>query len=177
MKLYHYVLRPNDVLKKGLYSFSAHKNADLSYYIKRSNAKTHDEVCQWMESCFEGRSRGVRAFTEPIKYTKNSIHCLKDFADKCDLFEIDVESLNKDGLIEAVYVSPSVLELQHFNKNIVDEILYKINGVEKIDFSPIDWSVCDDKLQRRFAFVRYYLLIIKGGIIDAKYLKKINNFL
>ena len=46
-----------------------------------------------------------------------------------------------------------------------------LNGIDDIDYSPIDWSVCDDKLHRRFAYVRYYLIVVKGGVIEPKYLK------
>ncbi len=174
MKLYHYVARPNNVLEKGLLSIAANKNANLSYYMKRSGADTHEGVCKWMENCFEGRSRGIRVFTEPCQWTERSLYCIKSFIDKADLFEIDVDTLEADGLIEAVYVSPSVLDLPNIEeKQYTDEILQKINGIADIDYSPIAWSVCDDELGHRFAFVRYYLLVIKGGIIKPKYLKKI----
>lgn len=174
MKLYHYVLRPNNVLKEGILSFANKKNADLSYYVRRSGKTTHEEICAWMERCFKGRSRGIRFFSEPIQWTNKSIHVLKDFIDQADLFEIDIEMMAQDGLIEAVYESPSILNRSEAMKaQVQDELLEKINGIENIDFSPIDWSMCDDALGRRFAFVRYYLLVIRGGIIQPKYLKKV----
>ncbi|MBR2300320.1 MAG: hypothetical protein IJ870_07120 [Alphaproteobacteria bacterium] len=174
MKLYHYVKRPNNVLEKGLLSIAMNKNTDLSYYLKRSGAKTHDEVCQWMESTFEGRSRGIRAFTEPCQWTERSLYCIKSFVDQADLFEINIEAMDKDGLIEAVYISPSVLDLPNVNEEqCIDEILQKIKGIKEIDCSPIDWNVCDDELGHRFAFVRYYLLVVQNGVIPPKYLKKI----
>ena len=162
-------------MKKGLLSFALNPNADLSYYYKRTGGKTtHADVCSWMESCFKGRSRSVRGFTEPIKWTERSIRCLKDFVDKTDRFEIDISAMEKDGLIEAVYVSPSVLDRpQAIEDNVSDELWEKIDGINDIDYSPIDWSVCDDELGRRFAFVRYYLIVVKGGIIPPKYLKKV----
>ena len=45
------------------------------------------------------------------------------------------------------------------------------NGIDDIYYSPIDWSVCDDELHRRFAYARYYLIVVKGGVIEPKYLK------
>ena len=172
MKLYHYVTRPNNVLKKGLLSFAANPDADLSYYFKRSGGKTtHSEICRWMESCFEGRSRGIRAFSEPIKWTERSIRCLKNFVDNADCFAIDVSALARDGLIEAIYVSPSVLEVAGLaEQQDCDEILWPLKGVKDIDYAPIDWSICDDELGRRFAYVRYYLIVVKGGIIPPKYI-------
>ena len=174
MKLYHYVAKGNDVLQKGLLSFANNPNADLHYYFKRTGGKTtHKEICEWMESCYVGRSRAIRGFSEPIKWFKNSVHCLKDFIDNADMFEIDIEALDKDGLIEAVYCSPSVLDIPNIKEEQdCDEVWLKLeNGVNDIDYSPIDWSVCDDELGRRFAYVRYYLIVVKGGIIPPKYLK------
>ena len=172
MKLYHYVKKGNNVLSKGLLSFANNPDADLHYYFKRTGGKTtHQEICTWMESCFAGRSRAVRVFSEPIQWTEKSIHCLKDFIDNADMFEIDISSMDKDGLIEAVYVSPSILNFPDITEeNSMDEILQKLNGIDDIDYSPIDWSVCDDELDRRFAFVRYYLIVVKDGVIPPKYL-------
>lgn len=173
-KLYHYVAKGNDVLQKGLLSFAQNPHADLSYYFGRTGGKTtHREICEWMESCYTGRSRAIRGFSEPIQWTEHSIHCLKDFIDNADKFEIDISALDKDGLIEAVYVSPSVLDMPQYQEHPnCDEVWIKLkNGIDDIDYSPIDWSVCDDKLGRRFAYVRYYLIVIKGGIIAPQYLR------
>lgn len=173
MKLYHYVTKGNDVLQKGLLSFANNPNADLHYYFKRTGGKTtHKDICDWMENCYNGRSRAIRGFSEPIQWTERSIHCLKDFIDNADKFEIDISALDKDGLIEAVYVSPSVLDIPNIDEQkVCDEICIKLkNGIKDIDYSPIDWSVCDDKLGRRFAYVRYYLIVLKDGYIPPQYL-------
>ncbi len=173
LKLYHYVNKSNDVLEKGLLSFSSNPKADLQYYFKRTNGKTaHQEICEWLEACFQGRSRAIRAFSEPIQWTERSIHCLKEFVDSCDMFEINLSLLQNDGLIEAVYVSPSVLDFPKFlEQELSDELFFKLpNSISDIDYTPVNWGVCDDKLKRRFAFVRYYLIVVKGGIIPPKYL-------
>ena len=60
-------------------------------------------------------------------------------------------------------------------QQVCDEMWIKLkNGIKDIDYSPIDWSVCDDELGRRFAYVRYYLIVVKGGVIEPKYLKVTN---
>ena len=130
-------------------------------------------------NCFEGRSRGIRGFSEPIKWNENSLS-LKKFIDNADVFSIDLDALDNDWLIEAVYISPPI-SLNSDEKPIttigatnIDEVLIKLNSYKDISQAPVDWSVCDDKLGRRFAFVPYYLLIIKGGIIFPKYIKKVN---
>ena len=176
MELYHYIAKGNNAMEKGILSFANNPDADLHYYFKRTGGKTtHKEICEWMESCFIGRSRAIRAFSEPIKWTDKSIHCLKDFIDNADQFEIDITAMDKDGLIEALYVSPSILDIPNIKEEeCADEILQKLNSIEDIDYTSVDWSVCDDELGRRFAWVRYYLIVVSGGIIPPKYLQKIS---
>ena len=173
MKLYHYIAKPNTALKEGILSFANNPNADLRYYHKRSGETTHDGIVKWMESCFEGRSRAIRGFSEPIQWTDKSINMFKPFIENADLFSIDLEALAKDGLIEAVYVSPAIeLDLDKDFPQDVDERLVKLNSIYDIDTSPVDWTVCDEKLGLRFSVVPYYLIVIKGGTIPPKYIKK-----
>ncbi len=173
MKLYHYVVKLNTALKDGILSFAKNPNADLRYYFKRSGQTTHEGIVKWMESCFEGRSRAIRGFTEPIKWTEKSINMFKPFMENADLFSIDLDSLQKDGLIEAVYVSPAIRpNLDKDFPQDVDERLVKLNSINDIDTSPVDWSVCDEKLGLRFSVVPYYLIVIKDGVIPPKYIKK-----
>ena len=170
MKLYHYVAKPNTVLKEGILSFAQNPSADLRYYFKRSEETTHDGIIKWMEACFKGRSRGVRAFTEPIKWSKNSLS-LKKFIDNADLFSIDLDALDKDGLLDAVYFSPSVMDVPTLKEeNYCDELLIRLYDYKDIKVRPVDWTVCNDELGRRFAFVPYYVIVIKGGVIAPKYL-------
>ena len=175
MKLYHYIAKPNTALKEGILSFAKNSNADLHYYYKRSGETSHNGIVKWMESCFEGRSRAIRGFSEPIQWTEKSVNMFKPFIENADLFSIDLDALNKDGLIEAVYISPAM----HPDKDKdllqgVDEILVRLDSINDIDTSPVDWSVCDEKLGLRFSVVPYYLIVIKVGIIPPQYIKKEN---
>lgn len=173
MKLYHYVTKGNTVETDGLLSFAKNPQADLHYYFERSGCKTHQGIANWLESCFSGRSRGIRCFSEPIQWHEESLS-LKKFIENADLFSFDPEKLQKDGLLEAVYCSPSVLgrtDLQEFG---CDEVLNKLASLQDIDFSPIDWTICNDKKSWRFAFVRYYLAILKDGCLPPQYLTKEN---
>lgn len=173
MKLYHYITKGNSALTDGILSFARNPQADLTYYYRRSGADTHEGIIRWMESCFAGRSRGIRGFTEPIQWTQHSLN-LKSFVDNADLFAIDLDALDADGRIEAVYVSPPVTEIPGIKESRdCDEILQKLSGIEEISLSPIDWSVCNDKLGRRFAYIRYYLVIVKDGIIPPRYISQI----
>lgn len=173
MKLYHYISKPNTALNEGILSFANNPNADLRYYFKRSGETTHDGIVKWMENCFEGRSRAIRGFSEPIQWTDKSVNMFKPFIENADLFSIDLGALDKDGLIEVVYVSPAI----KINKDKdfpqdVDERLVKLSSINDIDTSPVDWSVCDEKLGLRFSVVPYYLIVIKGGVIPPKYITK-----
>ena len=170
MKLYHYITKGNTALTEGILSLSENPNADLHYYYKRSGQTTHSGIVRWMESCFKGRSRGIRAFSEPIKWTEHSLS-LKGFVESADMFAIDVDALNQDALLEAVYVSPAIKP--NLDKDFpqgVDERLVELASINEIDTSPVDWSVCDEKLGLRFSVVPYYLIVIKGGIIPPKYI-------
>ena len=176
MKLYHYVARPNTAQKQGILSFAKNPDADLRYYYKRSGETTHEGIVKWMESCFIGRSRAIRGFSEPIKWTEKSINMFKLFIENADLFSIDLKKLQADGLIEAVYISPAIKpdSDNNFPQN-VDEVLVKLASIDDIDTSPVDWSVCDEELGLRFSVVPYYLIVIKGGIIPPEYLTKESN--
>ena len=173
MKLYHYIAKPNTALKEGILSFAKNSNADLHYYYKRSGETSHNGIVKWMESCFEGRSRAVRGFSEPIQWTEKSVNMFKPFIENADLFSIDLDALAKDGLIEAVYISPAIKpNLDKYFPQDIDERLFKLSSINDIDTSPVDWSVCDEKLGLRFSVVPYYLIVIKDGIIPPKYIKK-----
>ncbi len=171
-KLYHYITKGNTALTEGILSFAQNPDADLSYYYKRTKGETtHDGIVKWMENCFEGRSRAIRGFSEPIQWTDKSINMFKPFIENADLFSIDLDGLQRDGLIEAVYVSPAIRPNLdgNFPQN-VDERLVKLSSIDDIDTSPVDWSVCDEKLGLRFSVVPYYLIVIKGGIIPPQYI-------
>ena len=172
MKLYHYITKGNTALTEGVLSFAKNPNANLEYYYKRTGGKTtHEDIVAWFEGCFEGRSRAIRGFSEPIQWTDKSINMFKPFIENADLFSIDLEALQKDGLIEAVYVSPAIRpNLDKDFPQDVDERLVKLNSIYDIDTSPVDWTACDEKLGLRFSVVLYYLIVIKGGIIPPRYL-------
>jgi len=148
MKLYHYIAKGNTALKDGILSFAKNPQADLRYYHKRTGGETtHKGIVKWMENCFEGRSRAIRGFSEPIQWTEKSVNMFKSFVENADLFSIDLDALQKDGFIEAVYASPALRpDLNNELPQDVDENLVKLNSINDIDASPVDWTVCDEKL-------------------------------
>lgn len=177
MKLYHYIPKNNTVMTDGLQSFAKSKSVNLKSYLWRDKElKTQEDVCNWLEKSFVGRSRGIRFFTEPIKWYEQSVDLLKNFAENNVLVSVDIDKLAADNLIESVYVSPPLGDkypesLEHPETMWKsDEFYEKLASIKDIDFSPVDWSICNDAAGRRFAYVRYYLLVIKGGVIPPKYI-------
>lgn len=181
MKLYHYVTKGNNVMKAGLLSISKNPKSDISYYLKRSGAKTHKGVCSWMERCFKGRSRAIRFFTSPLQWTDRSLK-IKELVDACDLFELNLTALVKAGYVEAIYVKPSLFDGYYFSMKDrekysrygADEPLIKLKSVKEIDYKYYQtWDLCDDSKGLRMVPLQYYVLVIKGGIIPPKYLTKV----
>ena len=63
IKLYHYARKENTIMKDGLLSFSKSKVVNVKDYRTRAEGlDKQEDVIRWMESCFEGRSRGIRFF-------------------------------------------------------------------------------------------------------------------
>lgn len=156
MRLYHYAPKENTILTDGILAFGQ---------------KTHTDIVHWMENYFIGRSRGIRCLTEPIQWHSQNLS-LKSLIEKNDLFSFDAIELQKKGLIDGLYVSPCLLEEKIRPDTFCDEILKPLQCVQEIDTSPIRWDICNDEKGWRFAFIRYYLIILKNGVIPPVYLRK-----
>ena len=173
MKLYHYVTKENNVLDVGLLSFANNPNADINYYVKRSGKTTKTGIVDWMESCFNGRSRGIRFFTYPLQWTEKSL-MIKELIDNSELLSVDITKLNEDGLVEAVYLKPSVFEkcCPPDIEKYQDEFLIKLNSIDDIDLNyKQTFDKCDDSKGLRMAPLRFYVIVIKNGIIPPEYIE------
>lgn len=109
--------------------------------------------------------------SEPIQWTNKSEKMFKHLVESSVLFSIDIDALEKDGLIEAVYVSLAITP--NINDNLLqdcDEVLIKLNSVQEISCEPVNWDTCDEKLGLRFSVIHYYLTVMKNGIIPPKYI-------
>ena len=177
MKLYHYAPKGNHILEDGLISFAKSPCVDLGYYTYRSGKKTQAEIAAWMEEFFPGYSRGIRCFTEPIQGTTKH---LKSLLKSTELFEIDLDGLLRDGLVESIWVKRPLSadddirakqfaewEAQHHDG------FEQLSSPEEIDYSPINWKICDDKKGWRFAFTGFHFIIVKDGVIPPRYLRRI----
>ncbi|MBQ3696026.1 MAG: hypothetical protein II938_03555 [Alphaproteobacteria bacterium] len=108
---------------------------------------------------------------------------IKELIDSCDLFELNLDLLVKDGLVEAVYLKPSVFDGHYFSMKSrekylrcgADESLIKLKSVKDIDYKYHQtWDLCDDSKGLRMAPLQFYVLIVKDGIIPPKYLRKVS---
>ena len=175
MQVYHYITKGSNVLQDGLMSFAKSPNVNIEYYTQRSGQKTQQGIAQWMDSKFPGYSRGIRCFAEPIQWTEKSIN-LKRLVDAADMLSIDVDALQKDGLLEAVYLHTPLPENGHARAKVIQQMEQDDqDGFQKINIDDVgkikaNWDVCNDSLGQRFAFVPFYLLVLKDGVIPPKYL-------
>ena len=147
-------------MTEGLMSFSKSKRVNLKSYIWRAKGlKTQEDVSNWMEKCFKGRSRGIRLFTEPIKWYDHSVEVLKGFVEGfletwCNRYRIsnicifEEEDRKKgfgkillDEILKEAKNSKArmvVLETQSYNYNAIS--FYKKNGFEIIGFDMYAYS-------------------------------------
>ena len=165
MKLYHYIPKGCDALTKGIYSV-LQLPEELLKYGKRLGTDDHKKILAWMEGTFEGRSRAISVLTEPVRWRGND-PMLKEWVDKMDLLEIDFDALSKDGLIESIWCKEGS-DACGINENI-REI-----SADEIDCSPLSWHLCSKEKGLFFGAIRHYFLVMKDGMVPAKYIRKSN---
>lgn len=84
-----------------------------------------------------------------------------------------------NGDLEKIYINPPLSLNEAISQKQLQDIQDKHNdgfypiALNQIPTDPVDWTVCDDAAGRRFAFVPFYFLIMKKGVISPSYLKKI----
>ena len=165
MKLYHYVPKHADALKKGLLSVSKIPE-ELLKYAQRAGSQDPSQITRWLEKSLPGRCRAISVLTEPIR-REHTDPMLQDWVDTKDLVEIDYTQLLKDDLVEAVYCKTGS-DAAGFNEKI-DKI-----SCHQIDFSPLPWHLCSQEKGLFFGAVRHYFLVMQDGVIPPKYLKIIH---
>ena len=164
MKLYHYIPKGNEALTKGIYSVSQLPE-ELLKYGKRLGTDDPKKILTWMEGTFEGRSRAISVLTEPVHWQGND-PMLKEWVDKMDLMEIDFDALAKDGQIKSIWCK------EGSDANGINENIHKISA-DEIDCSPLPWHLCSKEKGLFFGVIRHYFLVMKDGVIPAKYIKEV----
>lgn len=163
MKLYHYTPKNTDVLTRGICSVSYIPDGLLKYE-KRLGTDDPKKILSWMEGTFAGRSRAISVLTEPVCWQGND-PMLKEWVDEMDLLEIDFDALVKDGQIESIWCKEGS-DSKGTNENI-----RKISA-DEIDCSPLPWHLCTKEKGLFFGVIRHYFLVMKDGVIPAKYVRR-----
>ena len=157
MKLYHYTPLENTCLEKGLLSVSLLPEY-LFHYASRAGSEDYTAIIKWLDSTFEGRSRSVSCFTEPLKLNGEIV------VNGGHLFSFDIDELVKDGLVESVYQ-----KIKSGKGGNATEAFKKIEPSE-IDYTPFDFSQYKTEYELTHAFFRHYMIVLKNGFIPPKYL-------
>lgn len=161
-KLYHYCPKNNSVAREGIYSVFRAGDEVLGKYYKRAGSEIREDVLQWLEKSFSGRSRAVSCLTEKIVWEGND-PMLKDLVAENSLFSFDLDELICDGLVEAVYCK------EGSGPNGENES-FKKTDPEKMDFSPLPWHLCNKEKGLLFGVIRHYLIVLNSGFIPSRYL-------
>ena len=165
MKLYHYALKENTILKDGLFSISK-ININLQPYVHRVGSENKEDILKWMDSTFYGRSRAISCLTEQIKWQGND-PVLKKIVNNTTLFSFELDDLIKNNLVESIWCKNGS------DANGLNENFYQVKANE-IDLSPLTWDKVDTTKGLLYAVIRHYMIVLKEGYIPVKYIKKEN---
>ena len=165
--LYVYIPRPNTVQRHGVYAPSNAPFEKVQHYVKRTAEYynideldvDHKKIMQYLETWFRGRSRAISVLTEPIPDTASER--ILEFRNMSDCITLpSFEELKKYNIAEACYLS-------------VDG--GKDKKVDGPDYSPVNWKQ-DKTPQFRFKGIRHYFIVLKSGVVPAKYCTIGNDF-
>ena len=163
MRLYHYAPKENTVLEEGIKSISK-IDRNLRSYVKRVGSDKKEDIINWLEKTFAGRSRAVSCLTEPISWQGND-KVLKALVDKSILYSFELEDLINAGLVEGIWCKDGS------EASGTNEHFYQVSK-DEIDMSPLAWHKCDSSKGLIFGVIKHYMLVLKDGIIPAEFIKE-----
>lgn len=163
MRLYHYAPKENTVLEEGIKSISK-IDRNLHSYVKRVGSDKKEDIINWLEKTFAGRSRAISCLTEPISWQGND-KVLKALVDKSILYSFELEDLINAGLVESIWCKDGS------EASGTNEQFYQVSK-DEIDMSPLPWHKCDSSKGLIFGVIKHYMLVLKDGIIPAEFIKE-----
>lgn len=163
MRLYHYAPKENTVLEEGIKSISK-IDSNLHSYVKRVGSDKKEDIINWLEKTFEGRSRAISCLTEPIVWQGND-RVLKALVDRSILYSFELEDLINAGLVESIWCKDGS-EASGVNENF-----YQVSK-DEIDLSPLPWHKCNASKGLIFGVIKHYMLVLKDGIIPAEFIRE-----
>lgn len=75
-----------------------------------------------------------------------------------------MDDLIRDGVIESIWCKIKC-EASGINEEFIRVL------PQNIDTSPLPWYKCDSSKGLLYGVIRHYLIVLKDGFIDPKYLK------
>lgn len=163
MKLYHYAPKENTILTDGIKSFAKHPK-NLRAYSRRAGSEKPKDIIKWLDGTFPGRSRAISVLTEPIKPGSKD-RTLKYMQKNSVLFSVELDDLIRAKLVESIWCKDGVEQDGRTEK------FYPVERSE-IDTTPLAWDKVDSDKELLYAVVRHYLLVMKKGVIPAKYIRQ-----
>ena len=163
MRLYHYAPKENTVFQEGIKSISK-IDSNLHSYVKRVGSDKKEDIINWLEKTFAGRSRAISCLTEPIVWQGND-KVLKALVDKSILYSFELEDLINAGLVESIWCKDGS------EASGINEHFYQVSK-DEIDMSPLPWHKCDASKGLIFGVIKHYLLVLKEGLIPAEFIKE-----
>lgn len=163
MRLYHYAPKENTILQEGIKSISQ-IDSNLHSYVKRVGSDKKEDIINWLEKAFVGRSRAVSCLTEPIAWQGHD-RVLKAIVDKSILYSFELEDLINAGLVESIWCKDGS------ESSGVNEHFYQVSK-DEIDMAPLPWHKCDASKGLIFGVIKHYLLVLKDGVIPPEFIKE-----
>ncbi len=162
MRLYHYAPKENTILREGIKSISK-IDSNLHSYVKRVGSDKKEDIINWLEKTFKGRSCAISCLTEPIVWQGND-KVLKALVDRSILYSFELEGLINAGLVESIWCKDGS------EASGINEHFYQVTK-EEIDLSPLPWHKCDSSKGLIFGVIKHYLLVLKDGVIPPEFIK------
>ena len=163
MRLYHYAPKENTVLQEGIKSISK-IDSNLHSYVNRVGSDKKEDIINWLEKTFVGRSRAISCLTEPIGWQGND-KVLKAIVDRSILYSFELEDLINASLVESIWCKDGS------EASGINEHFYQVSK-DEIDMSPLPWRKCDASKGLIFGVIKHYMIVLKEGIIPAEFIKE-----
>ena len=152
--LYTYILKPNDVLENGIKAPVLIKEGLLSHYAIRAKSSAKQDIVNYLETVFQGRSRAISCLTEQIPDLNR--RKLRGFKELRECFEFPEDIIKNKEIVEAVWCVENGVFSQ----------------ADAMDFSSLTWESVQDGDNVFFAKIRHYMLVLKQGYLPAQYIKR-----
>ncbi len=176
MKVYLYTYAYEQIKKEGYKSLSMFDKKSEHYKVAllthKSSAKSEklEDIEAYLENTFTGRMRSICVITDVAPMEEYKHPYLNYLVHNAKVISFDLEQLLKDGIVEEIYCKDN---RQSALQDASLENIYKINNLSEIDLTSNDWHLCEQDQYNNLSpwtTIKHYFLVLKDGIIPAKYI-------